>query len=196
MSISETQGKHHWKCKRETSSPPVLRTGVDAVCPSVFIMWVPDHQLQPSWVVLHKGASWISILKFAFLAYFFFLLSQHFSLNIPQAEPQHTSYHTSFSCSEANSFYHVVCIPFPEPHTDAAHSLWLPWENEVWSTPSLGSQLPELAKLAWIPPQLTWMDRTSKKLFNFPPLNWVSDAQNVTKKGKITRWYPCSLLKW
>lgn len=76
MSISETQGKHHWKWKRETSSPLVLRTGVVALCPSVFIMWVPNHQPLPSWAVLHKLTSWISTFEVYLSGLLFSALSE------------------------------------------------------------------------------------------------------------------------
>lgn len=163
-------------------------------------MWIPNHQPPLSWVLPHKLSFCIKILKSTSLAYFFHSFwSRHFSFSGPKRRTAMelllwftaNSFATWF-VSHFLSHQKEVSLTQKQPvHSDVGH-------NQLWHRPSRGSKhettsrtLPPLG----FPLQLTWVNVSSKELYYFSPLNDAWGTQNVTKRGMITRWYPCSLLK-
>lgn len=170
-----------------------------SLCAQFPVMWVPSQRPPLPWLLPRKLSSCIRILKSTFLAYFFHSFwSQHFFFSGPKCrtakEPLLLFTANSFVTwfvSHILSHQKEVSLTQKQPiHSDVGR-------NQLWHRPSRGSKnetasrtLPPLG----FPLQWTWVNVASKELCYF--LHGAWGTQNVTKRGMITRQYPCSLLKW
>lgn len=160
-------------------------------------MWVPNHQPPLSWVLPHKLLSCIKILKSTSLAYFFHSFwSRHFSFSGPKRRTA-MELLLWFTANSFATWLYPISWAIRKKWASHRNSPFV-GHNQLWHRPSRGSKhettsrtLPPLG----FPLQLTWVNVASKELYYFSPLNDAWGTQNVTKRGMITRWYPCSLLK-